>query len=1211
MAETTFSNPALVIGLGGTGQWVLTYIKNNLIDQFGAVPPQIRLLAFDTTSEDSEVYKDNEERSHEEMVRVGEIRLSPNTEFIYLGGNIKNVCEQIVGQNRYTHIGSWLQAENYLRTLSNDDFNLSRGAGQRRQFGRMAVFYDLISINKNKVAGKIAEALHHIVGLRKNSQPVDIYVIASIAGGTGSGMFIDIAHLARVLAEREVRTDITVRGFLVLPNTFQSVIRVDQVKASSYAAIRELDRFISTFGRDYPINYSDDPLARDLRTVYKSKLFDTCFLIDAERSQQTLSVSKPQDGVYPSISDCITMMIDPSAGDTFQQHYKNVSNEGINTQKRKGHAIYSSLGAFSYILPVRDIRQALALKFAQEFLEKEFIGSDITTGNNPLDKTINEQVIAFLQQPTSHSGIQNPPFIQGLSLLVREGDVHTSAYVQKVSARGRDLAQLLEPAGEDTASQQQKQRLRTLFNLSVRDDVPTSFELKNDDYGSASLRIPDQVDAFKRRYLGDASDQNGKRDLGELRQILASILDSNKRSFSELLSETSVTILNDSHNSLPGGRLSYLRTFLVQVIKHFDEFNTVIDSVRQLRNRDGQIAYAREDVRRAIDHLMQSGKKAGLLGTVLRKFSAKAEEDYAQEEYLRTEQYLIDLDLEDTLFTELINMSRALANIAQGMLADVNDWISVLASGNPSTQQTSVIRLLSDASIQLKGQRETKKHIKVHHYLSDDHYESQLYQEFTAGRREHLLERFGWRCRESNGEIKLDLLIDSKQVSAVNTNGQKSELVFQKFLAAVEPYFSDIEKVSVAERLQQLYSSKQLAAEMYNQSAPLINVQKEDSAAAHHEVQTFISMESERAVPFSSNTEAEIKQLVNSPKDAQLIAASDPHRCVIISTADLIGINAVHSLQDARKAYELQPDGAGQRRQLHNFPAEIHAVDYEKRLGEYPFFTKSARQYLSPRVVMVLENKERFELFMLSYAIGIIQLEDSLTDLRKQQYVMRLKRERRFDRTYALNLTEPDARPSLLDAVHTFVFRQPNKPDLELQNLVASVDGNLFVGEDRIKEAIRSFEDLIQWGLENQVRQFGRYLRGLRWSESMQPMIPVLESEYRYFLMENTDGQAHVSTPDDAMNTVQKWLSGLKDLKLGLPNDVIEKAAELLQTAKKVIREGKDQNRLRRRLEDVIVDKVPELQRSREQEDRDLGTLLHIIVWDYIQRLEQTEWQKN
>ena len=47
------ARPAFIIGLGGTGQWVLTYLKSELMElNSGVLPSEVQLLEFDTQSLD-------------------------------------------------------------------------------------------------------------------------------------------------------------------------------------------------------------------------------------------------------------------------------------------------------------------------------------------------------------------------------------------------------------------------------------------------------------------------------------------------------------------------------------------------------------------------------------------------------------------------------------------------------------------------------------------------------------------------------------------------------------------------------------------------------------------------------------------------------------------------------------------------------------------------------------------------------------------------------------------------------------------------------------------------------------------------------------------------------------------------------------------------------------------------------------------------------
>jgi hypothetical protein len=185
------------------------------------------------------------------------------------------------------------------------------------------------------------------------------------------------------------------------------------------------------------------------------------------------------------------------------------------------------------------------------------------------------------------------------------------------------------------------------------------------------------------------------------------------------------------------------------------------------------------------------------------------------------------------------------------------------------------------------------------------------------------------------------------------------------------------------------------------------------------------------------------------------------------------------------------------------------------------------------------------------------------------------------------------------------VFQKPNKPGLDASQLVCSSDGDRFVNKSRVEKAINQYEESIQWGLDYQVRPFSRFLGNLRWPDAMQSMIPVLESEFRYFLMDSTTIKNKSVDITRIQSDAQKWLSNMRDLNIQYHQEVVDKASELVFEARSLMQDSKDAGRLRRHLEEyVILEKVPELINSKKIEERDLGIMMHMIVWDYIQRLE-------
>jgi len=1193
--------PSLVIGLGGTGQWVLTYLKKNLLERWGEIPPTIRLLAFDTTNDVSEAQKDV---VAEESASVGGVCLGLG-EFVYLDGNMKRICEE-AREGRHAYIREWLQVDAYLGGkdnqigLSYDDFNLARGAGMRRPFGRMAVFYDLAQANQSKVRGKIHDALQGVVSSLKKARPVEIYIVCSPAGGTGSGMFLDIAHLVRLIAQEQVRTEVALRGFLVLHNTFQSVIKVDHVMANTFAAFRELNRFMTLFGESNAIDYTDDPNQRALHAVHNGKPFDSCFILDGERAQRSLRGVNPKYGVYPSVADIISMLLDPDTGDTFRQHYTNVNNSVATVQKRNSVALYSSLGTYSYILPVNDMIQACTLRFATEFLERCFAqlsAFDSRTGRKEtglpalaLDD-IAKDAKGFLKQGASPSGTQNTSFVQAVALKIGR-NVEEPRYIQEVASAGLELLDMLQSSGNDLTALSLNRRLDRLKTVRLTDEIKTGEEIK-DSFESAAARMLWQIESFKHRYLGELSATTGKRSGGELSHVFEASADTNLQRFKEYLRERLESIFSDT--ATPGIRssqLGYAQAFLGQILKAFEDFAGLIERAHQQHNRAGELAYAREDADRARKQLEITKNETNVVDRVVRK-----SEVIAQKRFVTAEQYLVDLELEELVFSELIRVSQSHRNIVQELLADVSHWVNIWVNGDLARNEPSVTRIVKDATLRLEQQREETALVAVRQYVTDPAYENRLYLQLTDGKFEHLLARFKWTCAALNGHLSIELWLDGKPLLKDWRAQSVAALSYEALVQAVRPYFSDIERETLVTRLEQLYGHKvdMVANNLLDLSAPPLAIDREDEATSDVESQIFVSIHSHEAIDFVNTVENQLKRRARNIKDAQILLASDPYRCVVFSTTDFISTTSVRLLQEARKAYGNMRTG---RTLLHVFPAEVHAVRYEERMADKPFY-ELPRQF-TPRVISLLENEAKFKLFVLAFAVGVIRIEGCPDKNGRQQYMLRVLREDRFDQSFEVALSVPSSRPSLCDAVYTFVFQRPNRPGEGTEDLIVSTDGRIFVTLKRVDEAIALRMKIFQQGREKQVEEFGRSVRLCPEAELCNL---VLEDEFSRFL----DSNAHnLPVPAEAdleklTQQVQLWLKENRDL---VPNQF--HAEILAHTIRILLNVAPDEGtgNLQRRMENFIGQTVPLFKNGINQDERDLGTLMHMIAWDYLQALE-------
>src|SRR5690606_13443720 len=115
-------------------------------------------------------------------------------------------------------------------------FNVS-GTGSAngwRALGRLA-FID----NRQRIAQEISEQLLRAKSaVRGRGIEVRVFVVASMAGGTGSGMFLDLCYLVRrILREQGVDAD-EVMGVLVSPSAVDSR---PQAALNQWALAEEID----------------------------------------------------------------------------------------------------------------------------------------------------------------------------------------------------------------------------------------------------------------------------------------------------------------------------------------------------------------------------------------------------------------------------------------------------------------------------------------------------------------------------------------------------------------------------------------------------------------------------------------------------------------------------------------------------------------------------------------------------------------------------------------------------------------------------------------------------------------------------------------------------------------------------------------------------------------------------------------------------------
>lgn len=235
--EVVEVRPTVFVGLGGTGMEILLRLRRRILqaDWAGtrlnslAEFPVARFLYFDTDT--------NEARETGRAART-----DPMAEAVAFGKGDTLQAKVDVGYYQknsanYPMIAEWLPS----RDLSHID--TEKGAGQVRSISRL-LFFDQFESFRAAVAEKGRAVLANVSNQdaldrleMKTQKDLRVVVVGSIAGGTGSGAFIDVGLAIRSMVDPLAKQ---VDLFLMLPSGYAGANR-DRVYANGFAALSELE----------------------------------------------------------------------------------------------------------------------------------------------------------------------------------------------------------------------------------------------------------------------------------------------------------------------------------------------------------------------------------------------------------------------------------------------------------------------------------------------------------------------------------------------------------------------------------------------------------------------------------------------------------------------------------------------------------------------------------------------------------------------------------------------------------------------------------------------------------------------------------------------------------------------------------------------------------------------------------------------------------
>jgi hypothetical protein len=248
----------LYIGLGGTGAMALRLLKKRYLEVYGhidmenhSLPEFVKFIVFDT-DRDAQLSSDNRVTAYNPFAggnnkgKALTVNFDPSE---VIGVHAENCRNAIQNQTNKKMFEGWFPLSN--NEIINHLTDLKKGAGQIRLFGRVAFFF-----NADRIRKVISDSINQIMSVNQansffdpKNNDLDIYLVGSLAGGTGSGMFMDTAMMCRDIVTSGTNTlDVKIRGYFVLPEVFLNA-RIGtpndfpRIFPNAAGALKELDLF--------------------------------------------------------------------------------------------------------------------------------------------------------------------------------------------------------------------------------------------------------------------------------------------------------------------------------------------------------------------------------------------------------------------------------------------------------------------------------------------------------------------------------------------------------------------------------------------------------------------------------------------------------------------------------------------------------------------------------------------------------------------------------------------------------------------------------------------------------------------------------------------------------------------------------------------------------------------------------------------------------
>lgn len=391
--------PTLFIGLGGTGKEVLLRLRRKFYERFGTPGlPCVSYLWLDTDTLDRMAQGEPMDAIYREVA------FTEREQIPLLRGKVReDLAEVFRNRTQYPHIHRWLYQE-----VERFGTEIQDGAGGVRAVGRLTFHYHYQNTIDPMIRGilrdirtqEVIDETRAIIGPADFVTSPQVFLVTSVAGGTGCGTFLDSVFMLKKLSREVIALDRIV-GLVFLPSVYYPTSNGEAAQRSygnAYAALKELE-FYTLRRRDFRTDRDDDTgLSIDYKAEWvrgrqekvQGPPFSVTYLLDRENEGEIGLATRSE--LFHMVAESLFLDFMPGAFSTGKRsHYSNVtqylsgpqgssvSYDGVAMTQEFARR-YASFGMSKIEIPTDILKGACASQLAHDILrywDRENVEPDI------------------------------------------------------------------------------------------------------------------------------------------------------------------------------------------------------------------------------------------------------------------------------------------------------------------------------------------------------------------------------------------------------------------------------------------------------------------------------------------------------------------------------------------------------------------------------------------------------------------------------------------------------------------------------------------------------------------------------------------------------------------------------------------------------------------------------------------------------------------